>query len=703
MSFYTSLTGLNAATTQLAVTSNNIANVGTTGFKRSRADFGDIFATSPLQKASSVVGQGVALKAVTQEFSQGNVQFSASSLDIAITGDGFFPLKTADGLQDIYTRNGTFMLNDSFAVVNSAGQTLMAATVDSSGKADLENLRKLYIPRSTTGDARQTENVQLALNLPAESPVITKAFDPNDPTTYSLTTAVTVFDSGGNDYLATVYYVKTQVASPEDPNNKWQTHVLIGQDSLEENLIQATDSKGKAQYVNKYGEIRSENSVPPVPLNRIARGVSKLYNLDDLRSPEASRPAKTQSFPALTDQAVADWKSGLSGADLNLPGRALDIASLKAGDAPVAGQKYRLLLGDTPFTYTAASGDDWDDVAQGVVNLVNASTSMTGVTAAYSSVSGSLEVEFASDADSLASDVSLNAVTTQGTAETLTALRKNLAGLKFTINVDGSEREIDFSELMLGDDVYNTKFTGIEIATQLSNFLNKSYGDERYFDLTSLGSTVGGTLKASLFKIAVAEANSKDPVDESHYATIQIDASGTGQGSLAKMTIEEVETKISEQIALQTAALRTKAAALTDLDAKNKMNEAADRLATLTVKYDPVERSFSYKAGEGEKVFIGSATTGANELFGLTSTPLEVDLKTGFYGADMPPNGIPRLDEESQRFGIKVEFDDFNKVFTVSSGSTGSRSGLVSRSSLTISTRCSPFLPAVRVTLPRFQ
>jgi len=50
MSFYTSLTGLNAATAQLSVTSNNIANVGTTGFKRSRADFGDIFATSPLQK-----------------------------------------------------------------------------------------------------------------------------------------------------------------------------------------------------------------------------------------------------------------------------------------------------------------------------------------------------------------------------------------------------------------------------------------------------------------------------------------------------------------------------------------------------------------------------------------------------------------------------------------------------------------------------
>jgi flagellar hook-basal body protein len=306
MSFYTALTGLNAATSQLGVTSNNIANVGTTGFKRSRADFGDIFATSPLQKASSVVGQGVALKSVTQEFSQGNIQFSASSLDIAITGDGFFPLKSADGLQDIYTRNGTFLLDDSFAVVNSAGQALMAASVDSSGKADLENLRKLIIPRATTGDARETTAIELGLNLPADAQVINAEFNPKDPNTYNLTTAVTVFDAGGNEYLATVYYAKTQRASPEDPFNKWQTHVYIGDTKLDELLIQASNDDSEKLFVNKYGQVRAESDIPP---QEIARGITKLFNLDELKNKIPSQSAEFRGAQ-IDGTIVTKMKSG---------------------------------------------------------------------------------------------------------------------------------------------------------------------------------------------------------------------------------------------------------------------------------------------------------------------------------------------------------------------------------------------------------
>jgi flagellar hook-basal body protein len=319
---------------------------------------------------------------------------------------------------------------------------------------------------------------------------------------------------------------------------------------------------------------------------------------------------------------------------------------------------------------TAAAGDTWDTVGAALATKITADTTLD---ATYNGTSGELEITFVSSTDSLSTDVYLNSVA--GT--TTTEMKKNLGGLQVTLNVDGSERAIDFTSIMFGDSTKTTKYTGVEIANAMTNFLNKEYGDERYFDLSSLSASVGGVQKASLFKVAVAEANSKDPVDDSHYATIQIDATGTGQSSLSKMTISELETKIAGQITTQVAALKTKAASLLDADAKLKMIQAADRLATLKVKYDPVERSFSYFAGESEKVFLASATAGTNELFSLNSTPVEVGLTTGFYGADMPPNGVSRLDSESQRYGIKVEFDDFNKVFTVASGTTGDTSSIL--------------------------
>ncbi len=255
MSFYTSLTGLNAATAMLGVTSNNISNVGTTGFKRSRADFGDIFATSPLQKASATVGQGVALKQVSQEFSQGNISFSANSLDLAITGDGFFPMRSADGLQEVFTRNGSFMLNEQFNVVNSAGQRLMAATVDSTGSANVNERVILSIPQKTSGEAKETSLVSLGLNFPADAEVITAPFNRANPATYNKSTAFTVYDNGGNGYLATIYYVKTSNASRDVPANKWQSYVFIGEDQVEPALISATNANDQKLYVNQYGQI----------------------------------------------------------------------------------------------------------------------------------------------------------------------------------------------------------------------------------------------------------------------------------------------------------------------------------------------------------------------------------------------------------------------------------------------------------------
>ncbi len=384
MSFYTSLTGLNSATAQLAVTSNNIANVGTSGFKRSRADFGDIFSTSPLQKSSSNIGQGVSLKQVSQEFSQGNISTSGNSLDLAITGDGFFPLKTPDGLQDIYTRNGSFTLNDQNNVVNSTGQRLMAASVDSSGKADLTDLNALTIPPKTSGEAVETTKIQLGLNLPADSAVITADFDRSNPSTYNKSTALTVYDSGGNGYLATVYYAKTQNASQDQtpPSSKWQTYFFVGDTQVKPALQQATDKVGGALFVNKYGDVLPKSDPRVVP----SSGTTEMYSLDQLTDIRRSSPASAIGT-ALTSSGFAN------GALVNAVSGTLSF-DIKV-DAAATAQT---------ITYTMKAGDqDPEVLARNVEVAINnalgslAETPATATTAAIKNARFGITVAFDPD------------------------------------------------------------------------------------------------------------------------------------------------------------------------------------------------------------------------------------------------------------------------------------------------------------------
>ena len=326
MSFYTSLTGLNAATTELAVTSNNIANSATAGFKRSSASFGDIFATSPLQRASAVVGQGVALKEVAQEFSQGFVQFSSNSLDMAITGDGFFPLQAADGTRS-YTRNGQFMLNEQNQMVNSAGQALLSLPVDSTNKADFSQPpAALAIPRETVSEFRATTEVELGLNLPSNVDPITAQFNPNKPETFHRTTSLTVYGASGSQHLATIYYVKTQNATSEDPFNKWQTHVYIDGEQVDPALIQASDSAGDQYFVNKYGEIKTKSELEYLQKTAadssqylITQGtIYRKFSYDTLSDPIKSTPATISLTAGL--QATRDALSlagGSNGVDLS--------------------------------------------------------------------------------------------------------------------------------------------------------------------------------------------------------------------------------------------------------------------------------------------------------------------------------------------------------------------------------------------------
>ena len=358
MSFYTSLTGLNAATTELSVTSNNIANSATAGFKRSSASFGDIFATSPLQRASAVVGQGVALKEISQEFSQGFVQFSSNSLDLAITGDGFFPLQSSDGSR-VYTRNGSFMLNEQNQMVNSAGQALQSLPVDSTNKADFSQPPSaLSIPRQTVSEFRATTEVELGLNLPSNVEPITANFNPNKPETYHRTTSLTVYGASGSQHLATIYYVKTQNATADTPENKWQTHVYLDGQRVDSELIQATDSGGDQFFVNKYGELKTASELEFLQKNStnsseylVTQGtVYRKYSFDKLDEAIQSTPATVSVSSANeTTRQQLSLAGGESGFDLSAASRSdlRDMLSLSVDGSAYVSLGLEHLAGST--------------------------------------------------------------------------------------------------------------------------------------------------------------------------------------------------------------------------------------------------------------------------------------------------------------------------------------------------------------------
>ena len=170
MSFYTALTGLNAASTDLSVTSNNIANANTTSFKRSDANFSDIFASSALLNPSTVQGGGVALTSIEQEFTQGNLELSASALDIAITGDGFFPLASRDG-SELYSRKGVFSLSETGQVVNTEGHTLQVHPTGTTGASNFNQaMIPLTVPRVLA--ATPTTALTIDIQLPDNTQVV---------------------------------------------------------------------------------------------------------------------------------------------------------------------------------------------------------------------------------------------------------------------------------------------------------------------------------------------------------------------------------------------------------------------------------------------------------------------------------------------------------------------------------------------------
>jgi flagellar hook protein FlgE len=219
MAFGIALSGLSAAQSDLDVTANNISNSETSGFKQSRTEFAELFSSS-LQGVSSLQpGNGVRVSSVSQQFSQGNIQNTSNSLDLAVNGSGFFAVSGGGALQ--YTRAGAFQTDASGFVVNSAGQRLQVYPATTVGNFNTSTLSDLQLQTGQNAPSATT-TAQMSFNLPANATQPTTAtFDPSDPTSFNNQTSLTVYDSLGAAHTGTVYFAKTATA------NQWDSYLYI--------------------------------------------------------------------------------------------------------------------------------------------------------------------------------------------------------------------------------------------------------------------------------------------------------------------------------------------------------------------------------------------------------------------------------------------------------------------------------------------
>ncbi|MEJ2765297.1 flagellar hook protein FlgE [Photobacterium sp. MCCC 1A19761] len=217
MSFDIALSGLGATNVQLNTISNNIANVGTSGFKEARTEFSAVY--------NGMQPGGVEVASISQNFDKnGQVTGTGRALDLAISGGGFFMTKDAAG-QTLYTRSGVFNTDKDNNIISNGGMKLQGYGVDGNNQLQTGAVGDLKISTSSLA-AKATDNMDFVANFdarvsqPLKADGTAQVFDANNPETFNSSYTTKVFDSLGNPHTVTQYFVKSG-------ENKWDVHVQV--------------------------------------------------------------------------------------------------------------------------------------------------------------------------------------------------------------------------------------------------------------------------------------------------------------------------------------------------------------------------------------------------------------------------------------------------------------------------------------------
>lgn len=258
MTFTTAVSGINAASKDLDVIGNNIANAATVGFKGSRAEFADIYTYNAYGTGNNAVGGGVRLSRVHQSFATGVLTPTNNVLDLAVNGSGFFILNN-QGAKN-YTRAGEFKLDNQNYIVNANGGRLTGLLADSTGNISGASGDLQINTENLKPNASSLVKLGLNLNSKADAPKADWVGGATPVTdTYNNTTSSTIYDSLGNSHVLTMYFIHadSNAATSTDPNastplgqnNQWYVAFQIDNQNVPANTgTHNTDNLYRANF-----------------------------------------------------------------------------------------------------------------------------------------------------------------------------------------------------------------------------------------------------------------------------------------------------------------------------------------------------------------------------------------------------------------------------------------------------------------------
>jgi flagellar hook protein FlgE len=208
LSYQSALSGLAAASNDLDVVGNNIANAQTVGFKQSSAVFADLYANSIATAVNNQIGIGTRLAGVQQDFSQGQTTTTDIPTNMAINGNGFFEMQNPNGTVT-YSRNGQFVPDKNGFIVDAEGNKLMGFLANSQGQLNKGQIVPIQIPNSSLLPPVATTKAAFGINLDSgATPPTTTPLNPQDSTSFNFTTSIQTFDSLGTPTTVNLYFIK---------------------------------------------------------------------------------------------------------------------------------------------------------------------------------------------------------------------------------------------------------------------------------------------------------------------------------------------------------------------------------------------------------------------------------------------------------------------------------------------------------------